>query len=337
MADTIILSTADANMVDYPLAIQAASGDTAIEYGAQEHMRHLLAAIFESGGRLQFGEFRAVQRSAGANFSVDVTAGFYVITGSSSPAVVQGRYLVHTLADVNVPTPSAPASGTRVHRLVAQVLDKVSDGGSSYGWRFWLREDTGSGTPAIPPNAEHVCLISISAGQVNVLNQHITNDLTAVSVARGGLGMIYTKEYDTTGTTLFTGAPGVPAFTGMSMDAYVVSGNRYTVRFRVRHDNTTNAVTHLFAAFAGNSATDVDQSRKIGDARVYIQTAGGRPVDTLEFDYEATSTGTVYFNLGIAVSGGTGSVYRGLSNDRTWITLEDNGPAKDRFSRVTGA
>lgn len=339
MADTIILSTASASMVDYPLAIQAAGGDPEIQYGAQEHFRQFLAAMTLSNGRLKFGEFKLSQRAAGANFSVDLSAGYYVVPGTTSSLAVQGKYLVHSTAVINIATPTAPVSGTRVHRVVAQVNDKAVDGGSAYGWRIWLMEDTGSGTPAVPANALNIGTISISAGQANVLDANIVDGKEYALTQHGGLGMIQTKEYAATGAQLYNGAPGTTVtFCGMTDSAYLVTGRRYTIRWRVKFASTASNSTVVFYGHAGANSTDVSSGARIGRKEVYYPAAGAVPSEIVELDFEPPSSGTYYLNLGVSAATGTITVVKGTPDDINWITLKDRGSnTDDRLSRITGA
>lgn len=341
MADTIIVSTSSADMVDYPLAIQATGADPEIEYGAQEHFRQFLDAItITGGGRLKFSEFRLSQRAAGANFSVDLSAGYYVISGTTSPVAVQGKYLVHTTAVINIPTPSAPASGTRIHRIVAQVNDKAVDGGSTYGWRIWLLEDTGSGTPAVPANARNIGTVSISSGQANVLDSHIVDGQEYAITQHGGLGLIYVKEYATTGTSVYSGAPtgADDEFAGYSMEAYCVAGKRYTVRWRFVYSASTAGARLYFAGYAGSNATDVSSGASLGVAEVEYLSTLDAPSMTLELDFTPSASGTYFFNLGVRISAGTVNVGRGTAGDKSWISMEDRGSdTDDRISRITGA
>jgi hypothetical protein len=191
----------------------------------------------------------------------------------------------------------------------------------------------------VPANAENIGTISVSAGQANVSNANITDSIKYAAVQHGGLGMIYTKEYDTTGTTLYTGSPtGATEFTGVSLPCWLFAGRRYTFRFRVRHDNTVSTARQFFTVHAGNSSTDVDITRRIGFQMIYIPVSGLVPNDLIQFDWEPTADGFYYLNLGLLVSSGTATVYRGTSNDRTWITVEDKGSnSYDRLIRTTGA
>lgn len=182
MANTVVVSTADASMDDLPLFMQAASGDAAISYSAQA-WRTELDALFAAEGALNpdGGAFKVSQRAAGANFSVDVASGRAVITGDN--IANQGKYIVRSVGVVNVVTPTAPASGTRVHRIIARVRDKQAVGSGTYDWTIELLEDTGTGTPVEPPSAITLALVSIAAGQASVQNSHITDQRTPAFTA----------------------------------------------------------------------------------------------------------------------------------------------------------
>ncbi len=185
MADTIVVSTVDSQMVDEPLWLQAIGGDAAVNYSAPDY-RALMNAMWGSQG-VVIGAYpnscQITQRGAGANFSVDVAAGFVVITGDDTAG--QGKFLVESRGVVNVPTPAAPGSGTRVHRLVAQIRDKQALGTGTYDWIYWLREDTGSGTPAEPASAVTLATVLIAAGQASVLNANITDKRVLAQPATG--------------------------------------------------------------------------------------------------------------------------------------------------------
>lgn len=171
MADTFANSYdgSQSNMIKYPLYLQAVGGDAAIVYAAQDY-RELVTALWPNGGQIRAGDFLMTQRAAGANFSVDIATGFGVIRDVDSPTT---SALVRTTGVVNLATPTAPGSGaTRIHNVVAEVLDKQASG-TLYGWRFHLLEDTGSGTPATPAGSFQLGTISISVGQGSVLTANI--------------------------------------------------------------------------------------------------------------------------------------------------------------------
>jgi hypothetical protein len=113
------------------------------------------------------------QRGAGANFSVDIAPFAAIVAGED--VTDQGSYLVTNTAVFNLATPSAPGSGTRTHRLVAQVRDKKNNGAwTTYDWTPLIIADSGSGEPAEPASSETLAHIVIAAGQPNVSNANIT-------------------------------------------------------------------------------------------------------------------------------------------------------------------
>ncbi|MEU0469922.1 hypothetical protein ABZ215_38495 [Amycolatopsis sp. NPDC006131] len=183
MADQTVVSTANAAMVDNPLYLQPVSGDSAILYSAQD-FRRTVSSLFPRAGVLN-PSFTITQRSAGANFSIDISAFRAVIQGTS--VTDQGSYITVSTGTVNLTTPSAPASGSRTHRVVAQILDKQATG-TQYGWQFLLKEDTGSGVPALPANSIDLGRVSIAAGQASVQNAHITQTWVLADQWAGGLG-----------------------------------------------------------------------------------------------------------------------------------------------------
>lgn len=173
-----------------PLFQQPAVGDAAIEYSGLDVRGGLLSSIFAREGVLDLDSVAPVvrQRAAGANFSVDVVAFRCAVKGDDISD--QGMYFCNNTAVENRATPSAPASGTRIHRVVARVRDKLHNGAAStYDWVIEVLEDTGTGTPATPGSAISLGTVSIAAGQVSVTNANITNEPPRAAVgtlARSG-------------------------------------------------------------------------------------------------------------------------------------------------------
>lgn len=157
-----------------PWIMQPAVADPDLTYTAQEIRMYATGEGVITGNQvLTPADFAVTQRGAGANFSVDVAAGICGVTGDDISN--QGLYLAWNDATVNVATPAAPGSGTRVHRLVLQVRDKLSNGTyTTYDAILSVLPDTGGGTPAEPASAITLALISISTGQVSVTNANIT-------------------------------------------------------------------------------------------------------------------------------------------------------------------
>jgi hypothetical protein len=158
-----------------PWIMQPVIADPDLTYTAQEiRMSMTGVAIIEGQGVIGSSDFLVVQRGAGANFSVDVGAGVAGTVGDD--IAFQGTYFTWNDATVNVVTPGAPGSGTRVHRLVLQIRDKLSNGSfTTYDAVLSLLQDVGGGTPAEPASALTLALISISSGQVSVTNTNVAD------------------------------------------------------------------------------------------------------------------------------------------------------------------
>lgn len=166
-----------------PLYMQPGVGDPAIQYTAQDDRASLLSAVFSREGVLDVdaGQLKVTQRAAGANFSVDIAAGRAAINGDDVSD--QGTYVVTNTATVNLATPVAPGSGTRVHRVIARVKDKLHNGTwTTYEWVLEILQDTGAGTPATPASAISLATVSIAAGAASVTNANITDTRPYASV-----------------------------------------------------------------------------------------------------------------------------------------------------------
>jgi hypothetical protein len=169
MADIVIASTANASMSDYPLWLQATGGDPGIAYPAAE-FRQLIDKVAREGV-CGLTDFQVKQRAAGANLTVDFSAGSAFIAGDS--VARQGKFLVDSTGVVNSGTNlTVPGSGTRTHRAIARVLDKQA-AGSAYGWTFEILEDTGSGMPALPASAVDLASIAVPTGSASITNSMI--------------------------------------------------------------------------------------------------------------------------------------------------------------------
>lgn len=158
-------------------------------YPAQEDRSGLLSAVFSREGVLDVdaGQLRVQQRGAGANFSVDVTAGRAAIVGDNSSD--QGTYVVTGTTTENVATFStgtaitAPGSGTRQHRVIARVRDKLHNGAvTTYDWILEILQDTGSGAPAQPASAITLAFLNMTAGMTSIQTANIVDGRPRASV-----------------------------------------------------------------------------------------------------------------------------------------------------------
>lgn len=180
-----------------PLYMQPAGGDPSIAYTAQDDRANLLSSVFSREGVLDpdAGQLKVTQRGAGANMSVDVAIGRAAIQGDDVSD--QGMYVVSNTTVVNKTTFStgaaitAPGSGSRTHRVIARVRDKLHNGSfTTYEWVIEILQDTGSGIPALPASAISLASITIAAGNASITNAMITDLRPYAAVgtpARGGL------------------------------------------------------------------------------------------------------------------------------------------------------
>lgn len=158
------------------LWMQPGGGDSDIEYAAVDD-RALIQGLFHDEGVKDTlaGHLKVTQRAEGPNFSVDVAPGVGFVFGDDVSG--QGMYMIGSDATENVEVPAPPGSGSRTHRVVAQVMDKLHNSGdwATYEWEPVLLEDEGSGTPDVPDSAISLATVAVSAGQVSVTNEHITD------------------------------------------------------------------------------------------------------------------------------------------------------------------
>lgn len=137
-----------------PMWMQSGADETDIEYSARQYRAGLLAALFSREGVLfpDEGQLRLSPRAAGPNYSFDVAPGRAAIFGDDVSD--QGCYLCTNSAVKNITQFSngtaitRPASGSRRHRVIARVKDKMHRGiWSGYEWDVAALQDTGSGPP----------------------------------------------------------------------------------------------------------------------------------------------------------------------------------------------
>jgi len=156
-----------------PWILQASGGDSALSYSGLD-IRSVLDALIITEGAIGLGSLRVSQRAAGANFSVDVAAGFCAITGDD--VALQGKYLCQSTAVENLAIPSPPVSGSLIHRVIARVKDKTHNGSwTTYEWTLEVLADVGSGTPALPATAITLGLVTVAFDATNVVDGNITS------------------------------------------------------------------------------------------------------------------------------------------------------------------
>lgn len=195
-----VYSDASSAMRDLPYAMQATGGDDALEYEAQD--QRLAVAAHGEQGAATTGACKVSQRGAGANFSVDIAAGQYVVKGDSTTG--EGSYVVTLTGTVNLTMPSAPAA-TRTHRVIIGVENKETAGGSVYAAYVDYQEDTGSGTPALAATAEPLALVTMTSGMPSITDAAITD--ARVPLDTRARGVVGGKYYDDTYQPASGGSP----------------------------------------------------------------------------------------------------------------------------------
>lgn len=157
-----------------PVWIQPTGADPSLYYPGSE-LRQLAQALVGGEGVFGSASLAVSQRGAGANFSVDIAAGQAAVVGGDVAG--QGIYVItNTAGAYNLVTPGAPGSGTRYHRVVAQIRDKTCNGSwTTYDWIPVLVQDTGAGLPAEPASSVSLAQVAITTGQASVLNANITD------------------------------------------------------------------------------------------------------------------------------------------------------------------
>jgi hypothetical protein len=169
MADTVVVGSASSLMADYPYLLQAATGDTPIQYSGA-NLRMPLDALFRTEGAVKYTDLAV---TPGGGNSVNIAAGFAAIQGDSLTG--QGKYLVGAYGTVNLVTPGLPVSGTRNHLIIAEILDKQA-AGAAYGWQYRCIEDTTGTLPATPASALTLAkLTRLSTGNAAVQAGDLTD------------------------------------------------------------------------------------------------------------------------------------------------------------------
>lgn len=307
MANTVVVSTVDSQMVDEPLWMQATGGDAAISYAAADD-RAFIDSLFIAEGVLvvNASAFKVSQRGAGANFSVDVASGKAVVTGDDGTN--QRKYVVISNGTVNVVTPSAPGSGTRVHRIIIRIRDKQVIGSGTYDWTIELLEDTGSGTPAQPNSAITLALVSIAAAQASVLNANIT-DSRPPAQGYGPAGSAIARGRRITSSSTTTTTVGVLRFDAVQ----VWAGHTYRVALggsTVPASTVANDGVQFVLRFTtdGTTATTASTIVPGGAAAAFVGSTTIVQTLGLSTTYTPSANQSLSILLCVTRASGTGSV-----------------------------
>lgn len=137
--------------------------------------RLLIQRIFGSR-EMVFSGLNVQQRGAGANVSVDVTAGAATIMGDDQTD--QGLYLSINDATMNVVMPAVPGSNKRIDGIDLRINDPQAGGPAGNNATIVVTQGTSSATPvapAVPTSAIRLASVLRTAGDAAVLTVQITD------------------------------------------------------------------------------------------------------------------------------------------------------------------
>lgn len=142
-------------------------------YTAQD-LRRILD-LLPAAGPLGDGDGRVTQRGAGANMSVDVAAGTFLIPDATA---ARGRRLCRSDATDNVAIAAAPGAGTaRIDLITASATD-TQFGDATDLWTVQAVLGTASATPAVPATpggAIALATVTVPAGAASITNFSIND------------------------------------------------------------------------------------------------------------------------------------------------------------------
>lgn len=161
MPDTMVVSTTQSNMRDYPLWLQAPSGEASMPYSIGD-LRMLLVPPCPTAGVVAPTDFVVTAGSSPGTVTVTGGVGVTSPTGLAGTRVRE-RYLFTSDGPVDVPVYANAGTAPRYHRLVAQVNDEqLAMGATASSWVFRLIQDTGT-----PPTTNGANAIALATVQVN--------------------------------------------------------------------------------------------------------------------------------------------------------------------------
>lgn len=201
------MATVTAQLPDNPFFLEALSGDTPVSYDAED-FRRVLGGIWPRTGICTPTSFQITQAGV-VGWSVQVAAGYCVVGNTLTETA---RYLVHNPTSQTVPLTgfNTNPSGTRTHKVWLGIYDKLLSG-TEYAAKIIITEDTGAGAaaPSIPAYYLQLGSFTISAGQSNVQNAHITNTVRHASMGPSPVALDITANIADASSALSVATAGV--------------------------------------------------------------------------------------------------------------------------------
>jgi hypothetical protein len=150
-------------------------------YTAQD-LRRILD-LLPAYGALGDGDGKVTQRGAGANMSVDVAAGTFLIPDATA---ARGRRLCRSDATDNVAIAAAPGAGTsRIDLITASATD-TQFGDATDLWTVQAVLGTAAASPAVPATpagAIALATVTVPAGAASITNFSLTDVRTFANPA----------------------------------------------------------------------------------------------------------------------------------------------------------
>lgn len=138
--------------------------------------RMLIAQMFDEGV-MDGAACKVTQRGAGANFTVDVAIGDFVIQGDDQ--ALQGNYMGRVTATENATITAAPGSNSRIDLVTLRVNDPNAGGNAGNTVTVVVVAGTASASPVAPAlPASSIALATvgpISTGTASITNGIITD------------------------------------------------------------------------------------------------------------------------------------------------------------------
>lgn len=138
--------------------------------------RYSLDVMYEEGV-LGPNDCKVSQRGAGANFSVDIAIGGFIINGDDQ--ALQGKYLGRVTATENVSVTAAPGSNSRYDLVTLRVNDPNAGGNTGNTVTAVIVAGTVSGSPvvpALPASSIPLAVIGpIASGTASITNALISD------------------------------------------------------------------------------------------------------------------------------------------------------------------
>jgi microcystin-dependent protein len=144
--------------------------------------RFSLAKMFDEGV-MKPSHCKVTQRAAGANFSVDVAIGEFVIQGDDQTN--QGNYLGRITAVENAAIAAAPGSNSRYDLVTLRVNDPNAGGNTGNTVTVVVITGTASASPVVPSLPASSLPLAV-VGPIATATASITNSLINDSFGSGG-------------------------------------------------------------------------------------------------------------------------------------------------------